>query len=585
MADNREKLFVIAIGGTGMRCLESFVHLCAIGMFDNREINILTLDTDSNNGNKSKVQRLINEYYNRIRRDGDKESEPQANTFFSAKLNFYEFTTNYEATDRQTYSKLATVGSLKNEADKKKNQALMDLFLDSNVQNFNLEHGYRAQTHLGSMLMYNGIVEAAKVCRIKGDDATSQQKALGKYLDALSEANSQQNGRLFVFGSVFGGTGASSIPIIPKALQEAVKAKSAQQTASLDFNNIKVGAALLTQYFKFAPVNSSALQNEKIIADSENFALNSQAALQFYVSDSTVKSTYKRLYHVGWPFDRVFYGKENKVATGGDTQKNACHVAELMCACAAYDFFSLNRDDLSQDSASYMFKSIKCDVPAGNSNSNEKIYEFNPEFFMGSSGDLFRRKLGAFTSLALLVLGHQAASNKQIAQYPQELVGMTFFTKSKEGGKPIFTDPDLNYGDLNNDIDALEAVDEYLREFGYSYEGAEFKSGWLFQIDDSIKSAPGTFFINPQCFIRENVDIVNPKVDMGEVFTDVTHNFYQEKNMWGGKRKDSNYKKSHEIFEKKLKDPNNKPRANQLATTLLEKLIAHLYNALMASQN
>ena len=31
------KLFVIAIGGTGMRCLESFVHLCAIGMFDNHD--------------------------------------------------------------------------------------------------------------------------------------------------------------------------------------------------------------------------------------------------------------------------------------------------------------------------------------------------------------------------------------------------------------------------------------------------------------------------------------------------------------------------------------------------------------------
>ena len=35
----KDQLFVIAIGGTGMRCLEAFVHLCAIGMFDNEEIN------------------------------------------------------------------------------------------------------------------------------------------------------------------------------------------------------------------------------------------------------------------------------------------------------------------------------------------------------------------------------------------------------------------------------------------------------------------------------------------------------------------------------------------------------------------
>ena len=42
---------VIAIGGTGMRCAESLVQLCAMGMFDNTEINLLALDTDLENGN------------------------------------------------------------------------------------------------------------------------------------------------------------------------------------------------------------------------------------------------------------------------------------------------------------------------------------------------------------------------------------------------------------------------------------------------------------------------------------------------------------------------------------------------------
>lgn len=54
-----DKLFVIAIGGTGMRCLESFVHLCAMGMFDGKEINVLTLDTDQANGNKGRVEQLL----------------------------------------------------------------------------------------------------------------------------------------------------------------------------------------------------------------------------------------------------------------------------------------------------------------------------------------------------------------------------------------------------------------------------------------------------------------------------------------------------------------------------------------------
>ena len=58
-----DKLFVIAIGGTGMRCLEAFTHLCGIGMFDNQEIEILTLDTDQNNGNKGRVEEYFEELF------------------------------------------------------------------------------------------------------------------------------------------------------------------------------------------------------------------------------------------------------------------------------------------------------------------------------------------------------------------------------------------------------------------------------------------------------------------------------------------------------------------------------------------
>ena len=54
--------FIISIGGTGMRCLESFVHLCAMGMMDDCEIDILTLDTDAENGNRVRVEQLIDQY-------------------------------------------------------------------------------------------------------------------------------------------------------------------------------------------------------------------------------------------------------------------------------------------------------------------------------------------------------------------------------------------------------------------------------------------------------------------------------------------------------------------------------------------
>ena len=45
-----KQFFVMGIGGTGMRCIESLIHLCAMGMFDDTEIHLLALDTDKNNG-------------------------------------------------------------------------------------------------------------------------------------------------------------------------------------------------------------------------------------------------------------------------------------------------------------------------------------------------------------------------------------------------------------------------------------------------------------------------------------------------------------------------------------------------------
>ena len=51
-----KKCFIIGIGGTGMRCLETFTHMCAMGLYDGMEFNVLTLDTDFTNGNKNRTE-------------------------------------------------------------------------------------------------------------------------------------------------------------------------------------------------------------------------------------------------------------------------------------------------------------------------------------------------------------------------------------------------------------------------------------------------------------------------------------------------------------------------------------------------
>ena len=119
MEENISKNFVIGIGGTGMRCLESFTHMCAMGLFDQKEFNVLTLDTDYLNGNKQRTESLI-ELYNQIKKT-DQEASGFANndTFFSAKINLFKCVADYSGgdgspgSDFETIAKLGSVSKIK----------------------------------------------------------------------------------------------------------------------------------------------------------------------------------------------------------------------------------------------------------------------------------------------------------------------------------------------------------------------------------------------------------------------------------------------------------------------------------------
>lgn len=543
-----DKKFVVAIGGTGMRCLESFVHLCAIGMFDNEEIEILTLDTDQTNGNKGRVEQLI-DAYNHVKSNDASDIDggtPNADTFFSAKLNLYKFVTNYNTSTRSTYANLSALSGGDAEVARD-NQALSDLFLEKNtVQEFKLDHGYRAQTHLGSYLMYNGIVEAARKLRGGADNVKEEEKSFGSFLLKLLAASS--NARVFVFGSVFGGTGASSIPIIPVAFRDAVNILDG--TSTLDLKTVKFGATLLTEYFTFHKPSEAERLKEHVIADSSFFPLNSQAALQFYQDDPTVKMCYRRLYHIGWPLQSKPLDDKgddtNKTVTGGDRQKNNCHVVELLCACAAIDFFNQDAEKLNNAKATYLYRSAPFD---GSS------FSFTGADFVGTDGEKFEKKLGAFFSFAHIILGCQGGA--------QTSCGTQGLVSRLEEHKVT------DYRDIK--LDQLTEIDKYFQMFAYYFENdGSLALGWIYQIYRSIQ--PGRFIFKSSAFETKPTAIMS--TDPGDIFEDPRHRW--DKSVFG---------KRYDTFIKGLTD--NKaayPRQSQKANTLKEKLLAHMYNAIMIAQ-
>lgn len=384
-----EKIFVIGIGGTGMRCLESFVHTCAVGMFDSTEVEMLALDTDQGNGNFDRLRSLVNCY--RSVNGGTKKSS----TFFSAKINYHEFTPGY--TDSDTFGTISKYAAASAHRADSPVADLIDLFVDADVRDMPLKEGYRAQTQMGSMLMYYAIVKAAY--------ESTQQKANGisEIINALSQS---VHAPVFIFGSVFGGTGASSIPIIPLALRAAA---SVMGVPEISVSDHPYGTIVLTNYFQFDNPDS----NGQVVAKSNNFAVNSQAALMFYNNDVTVNSTYNRMYLLGRASQRSYNNGEDqnsklKSSVGGSTQKNPADFMELIAASAAYNFFKETAKDnaFSEDNGNRAFFISHDDADS----------KLDFPLFWQEDSDIFKKKLGAAVAAAVLETSYAFYDN--VAQTP-----------------------------------------------------------------------------------------------------------------------------------------------------------------------
>ena len=376
---------IIAIGGTGMRCAESFVHLCAMGMFDDKEINLLALDTDYQNGNFDRLNSLVNTYSS----IADRASK---DTLFSAKINYYSFSPEYHGTDDfNSISRYSTATSTHDEDDVKwKESDIVDLFLTKEMRDMNLEHGYRAQTQMGSMLMYYAIIEEA----YKAHVGRAKNSRLVKFIEYLMN---NPGSKVFLFGSVFGGTGASSIPILPRAFQKAAQIIAGDGSGDVLSKNI-FGTVMLTNYFSFdKPKNQG-----DVVAASDKFALNSQAALFFYHNDKTIRHTFKRLYLIGREKPRLVTKGQNEGHTGGKDQRNPADYIELLAASAAYDFFTKEHqsETRSGSEGEILFRTLQ-------SNDDNNL-TFN-SFFGEVDGKKFQEKCGIMMASAFVLGPHNFA--------------------------------------------------------------------------------------------------------------------------------------------------------------------------------
>lgn len=425
-----QQYFVMGIGGTGMRCIESLIHLCAMGMFDDTEIHLLALDTDVNNGNFGRLK-AVKDAYNKAKGINHNTQTVLTETFFSAKINYYQFSPDYQ--QNRTFNAVFDYNNTK--YNNREAADLADLVFTKDVETFDLLHGYRAQTHLGSMMMYHSIVAAMS------DPRPNDMKTFIAQL--ISATQNGTSPRVFILGSVFGGTGASSIPIIPKALSDAASAMGNGGANILV--NCYFGSTLLTAYFSFPTPTANQILQEKVIASSDKFALNSQAAMMFYDDDTTVKSTYQKFYMLGTDnlnWNPMTNDTSTSTITGGQAQKNDSHYIELLAACAALDFLNEDQETL-QNNKNNVATDYVCRI------ADEK---FNFEDFVGSNRAMeFAQKFGNLLAFSLFCNGTddfvesvRTGGHKEIQEFhnmsPDQVLALKeyfnyFFCRKKSSGK------------------------------------------------------------------------------------------------------------------------------------------------------
>lgn len=454
--------FILGIGGTGMRCLESVIHLCAMGMFDDTDIHLLALDTDKDNGNFARLKEL-KEAYLKCKGPDPKKRTAHKDTFFSANIHYYGFSPDYE-----TKSKFKDVFRYRDtELENKELTDVADLVLTGNVEEFNLKHGYRAQTHLGSMMMYHSILEAAR---------SDGSNPLKDFVKQLIDTSQNEKARVFILGSVFGGTGASSIPVLPQAISKAAEIMSGNVATIL--KNAYFGSTLLTAYFTFDPPGNKDVQKQKVIATSERFALNSQVAMMFYDKDISVKNTYRKFYMMGTEGIKTWNTTESKhgeTITGGTEQKNDCHFIELLAACAAHHFLNVPEDELKElkdnHETEYLYRAI---------NGNKEL-EFR-DFLNNDDGrlaDEFAKKLGMLTVFSLFNNGEDNFVKGVVSGGHKEIPGF------EEMGDSQVNDGIIAYFRLYH--------------FGVDANG-RLTDGWLRQIHRSIMKYGAQGLLNAGLF-------------------------------------------------------------------------------------
>lgn len=312
------KLYYFGIGGTGSRVLKSLLMLLSAGVKLNAtEVVPIIIDPDKGAADMARTADLVREYQ-QLHAHAKKITATSANTdedrFFATKVSLRECGLVLPLASQCNKRFEEAVGY---NAMEKEQKAIVQLLFSPEVRKMSMEVGFKGNPNMGSIVLN------------QFDGSKEFQAFLNDF---------QKDDRIFIAGSIFGGTGASGFPLLVKTLRN-LDALPGDVSNEQFIKDSAIGGAIVLPYFAVKKDADSAI-------DSSTFYSKTIAALGYYEKNL---NELNNLYYIG---DNCTAALEN--VEGGARQKNPAHFIELASALAIYDF--METDDAAWKGGQHRYK-------------------------------------------------------------------------------------------------------------------------------------------------------------------------------------------------------------------------------------
>ena len=311
--------YVIAVGGTGNKILESIVYAASADAFYTIDENgartpidrldMLSVDVDAACGNTTRAKRAA-EYYEKVRRSFD--LSPFEHRCFHTQL----------CVDRWSTDLSRRAASVAQMAQNHQTDKLLarTLFTSTEMQ-LEYSEGFRGHPDLG-VLFFADMLSTLEDSRRSG-----QPDELNALIDRMdADIACGDTVKLILCGSIFGGTGASGIPALSKYMHRRYQGKR---------DKFVMGAMLMMPYYKVPPAHADP--NREIVVESDAFLDKARTALQYYGMESMIRESdtdenglFDAVYLLGLPPEH--FVSTRIYSTGSQSQENDAHMLEWLAA-------------------------------------------------------------------------------------------------------------------------------------------------------------------------------------------------------------------------------------------------------------